>query len=149
MGGMPTFHLLASAYIVSLTVQAVQHDRSQGRENPIRKVVALLQDMQAKVTAEGKREEELHCKFMAYCQNNGNTLQLSIADSKARIESTSAEVRAASEKKKQTEADLQEHKASRAEAKAAMATATALRAKEEKDYKQTAEDANTNLSALA
>merc|ERR1719229_1921770 len=119
-----------------------------GHENPIRKVVTLLQDMQAKVTAEGKKQEDLFAKFMCYCKTSGETLAASIAAAKAKIESIGAEIKAASEKKKQTEQDLKEHQASRAEAKQAMAEATALREKEAKAFNQFASDSSVNLSAL-
>merc|ERR1719511_569391 len=83
----------------------------RGHDNPIRKVVTLLQDMQIKVTAEGRKEEALYKKFMCYCKTSGDTLAASIAAPKAKIESIGAEIKAASEKKKQTEQDLAEHQA--------------------------------------
>merc|ERR1719410_1825651 len=104
--------------------------------------------MQAKVTAEGKKQEALYAKFMCYCKNSGETLAASIAAAKEKIESIGAELKAASENKKQTEQDLAEHQASRAEAKTAMAEATALREKEAKAFNQLASDSNVNLSAL-
>merc|ERR1719166_804177 len=119
-----------------------------GHENPIRKVVTLLQDMQAKVTAEGKKQEALFAKFMCYCKTSGETLAASIAAAKDKIESLGAEIKAAGENKKQTEQNLKEHQASRAEAKTAMAEATALREKEAKAFNQLASDSNVNLSAL-
>ena len=39
----------------------------EGRANPIRKVVNMLQGMQKKVQAEGERDEALFDKFMCYC----------------------------------------------------------------------------------
>jgi len=133
--------LLASSTYVFVTA-------SQHGENPIRKVVTMLQDMQNTVVAEGKKEEALFKKFMCYCKTSGDTLVASIADAKAKIEAMSAAIKEAAEKKKQTEADLKEHQESRAEAKEAIAQATALRQKEAKDFAQFASDSTTNLSAL-
>merc|ERR1719414_2362115 len=132
--------------VITCATVAVHGDRAH--ENPIRKVVTLLQDMQTKVTAEGKKQEALYKKFMCYCKTSGETLAASIAAAKAKIESLGAEIKAASAKKKQTEQDLAEHQASRAEAKTAMAEATALREKEAKAFNQLASDSNVNLSAL-
>merc|ERR1719436_679768 len=132
--------------VVVCLVSAVNAGHTQ--INPIRHVVTLLQNMQASVTAEGKKEEALYQKFMCYCKTGGETLAASIAAAKDKIESIGAEIKAASENKKQTEQDLADHQASRAEAKEAMATATALRAKEAKAFNQFASDSNVNLSAL-
>lgn len=85
--------------------------------NPVRKVVNMLQDMQKKVTEEGKRDEDLFEKFMCYCKNSGNDLQESIDKAEAKIESLTSELKGAAEKKQQTEAALAEHKSSHAEAK--------------------------------
>jgi len=51
-------------------------DKTQGlaAANPIRRVVNLLQDMQKKVEAEGKKEKELFEKFMCYCKNGATEL---------------------------------------------------------------------------
>merc|ERR1719150_1346538 len=108
----------------------------------------LAAESMSALGAEGKKQEALYKKFMCYCKNSGETLAASIAAAKAKIESIGAEIKAASEKKKQTEQDLQEHQASRAEAKTAMAEATALREKEVKAFNQFASDSNVNLSAL-
>merc|ERR1712217_863894 len=100
--------------LVGLTCLAPKVHGGHSHENPIRHVVTLLQNMQASVTAEGKKEEALYQKFMCYCKTGGETLAASIAAAKAKIESIGAEIKAASEKKKQTEQDLKEHQASRA-----------------------------------
>ena len=39
----------------------------RGRENPIRRIVTLLQDTQKETEAEGEKEEEAFEKFMCYC----------------------------------------------------------------------------------
>ena len=36
-------------------------------ENPIRRIVTLLQDMQKEIEAEGEKEEKAFDKFMCYC----------------------------------------------------------------------------------
>merc|ERR1719436_520969 len=98
--------------LVTLLCMAPVAQGGRGHENPIRKVVTLLQDMQTKVTAEGKKEEALYKKFMCYCKTSGETLAASIAAAKAKIESIGAEIKAASAKKKQTEQDLSDHQTS-------------------------------------
>merc|ERR1719450_755173 len=59
--------------------------RTASSANPIRKVVNMLQMMEAKVTAEGKKAEELYDKYMCYCENADGTLGQSIAVAEAKI----------------------------------------------------------------
>jgi len=138
--------------LLSLSTALVSHAaREQQRyaANPIRKVVTMLQDMQAKVTEEGKKEEALYEKFMCYCKTNGNALQKSIDDAKAKIEALTTALGGSLEKKAQLEADLKEHEASRSDAKDAMAKATALREKEAAAFGTEESDTQANLAALA
>jgi hypothetical protein len=116
--------------------------------NPIRKVVVLLQKMQAEVTAEGEKEEALYKKFMCYCKTGADTLHASIEASKNKIASLETQLKGGLEEKKQVSANLEEHKVSRAEAKKAIAEATALRDKEAAAFRKEESDSNMNLAAL-
>jgi len=117
--------------------------------NPIRRVVTMLQDMQAKVAEEGEKEKALFDKFMCYCKTAGDDLEASIKTGKAKIASLEELLKSGKEQMEQLEADLKEHEASRAEAKAAMASATAMREKEAAAFAKFSEDSKTNLAALA
>eukprot|EP00429_Kryptoperidinium_foliaceum_P060830 CAMPEP_0176084616 /NCGR_PEP_ID=MMETSP0120_2-20121206/42344_1 /TAXON_ID=160619 /ORGANISM="Kryptoperidinium foliaceum, Strain CCMP 1326" /LENGTH=619 /DNA_ID=CAMNT_0017418421 /DNA_START=56 /DNA_END=1912 /DNA_ORIENTATION=+ len=134
------------AALVALAAAPLQSEAAAA--NPIRKVVTLLQNMQAQVTAEGKKEQALFDKYMCYCQTNGGKLTETISAAEAKIESFDSELKAASETKAQLEADLKEHTASRDEAKETMATATKLREKEAAQYAKTKSDLDTNIAAL-
>merc|ERR1719161_3000448 len=90
----------------------------------------MLQNMQKQVTEEGEKELAAYDKFMCYCKTGSDDLAKSIETGKAKIESLTSALKAASERKATTEADLKEHQTSRSEAKEAMATATAVREKE-------------------
>merc|ERR1712008_374338 len=79
-------------------------------------------------------------KYMCYCKTVGGDLDAGITESEAKVESMKAALKSATEKKTQTEADLNEHQTSRAEAKAAMKEATA--------FAKFQEDSETNLGAL-
>jgi len=136
--------LLAIAAPLALHAVEQQH-----RENPIRKVVTMLQSMQAKVEEEAKSEQALFDKYMCYCQTAGGDLDASIKEGENKIEGVSAALKSAKEKKTQTEADLKEHQNSRAEAKGAMAEATAIREKEAAVFAKFKEDSDTNIAALS
>merc|ERR1719171_2277153 len=116
--------------------------------NPIRKVVMMLQDMQIKITAVGKKKENMFDKYMCYCQNGEGALQKSIADAEAKIEQLESSIGSGAAEKKQLEADVAEAQESRKEAKEAIASATALREKEAAAYAKFKSDSDTNLAAL-
>merc|ERR1719161_1630472 len=64
---------------------SVQQSVEEAQANPIRKVVNMLQMMSKKITAEGKKEDELFDKFMCYCKTGGSTLGTSIAEAEAKV----------------------------------------------------------------
>merc|ERR1712045_695832 len=106
--------LLAIAAPLALHAEEQHH-----RDNPIRKVVTMLQGMQKKVEEEAKTELALYEKYMCYCETAGGDLDAGVTASEEKLESMKAALKSAKEKKKQTEADLKEHQTSRAEAKVA------------------------------
>merc|ERR1719210_980305 len=90
----------------------------------------MLQKLQAKVTSEGKKEQELYDKFMCYCKNSGTTLNEQIQEASTKLAALSSSIEESSSRKTQTVANEREHRASRAEANDDVAKATALREKE-------------------
>merc|ERR1719270_3371399 len=90
----------------------------------------MLQTMQQKVTEEGKKEEDLYKKFMCYCKTSGSDLTVSISEANNKIPQLGSDIKAAEEKKVQTEQELEQAQADREAAKGAIAEATALREKE-------------------
>jgi chromosome segregation ATPase len=123
--------------------QAAQH-----RVNPIRKVVTMLQMMQNKVAAEGKKKEEIFDKFMCYCDNADELLGGAIKEAENKIPQLEAAIGEDLALKKQLETDLVNHKKDLAAAKQAIAEATALREKEAAAFAKESGDLKTNLGAL-
>jgi len=124
-------------------------EATESRVNPIRKVVTMLQMMQNKVTAEGKKAEEIYDKFMCYCENADTMLAGAIETAENKIPQLEAAVGKDVEMKKQLEADVKNHKADREAAKGAIAEATALREKEATEFAKISGDLKTNIAALA
>eukprot|EP00418_Pyrodinium_bahamense_P031124 CAMPEP_0179131024 /NCGR_PEP_ID=MMETSP0796-20121207/62226_1 /TAXON_ID=73915 /ORGANISM="Pyrodinium bahamense, Strain pbaha01" /LENGTH=102 /DNA_ID=CAMNT_0020829941 /DNA_START=97 /DNA_END=402 /DNA_ORIENTATION=- len=91
---------------VPLCTAAERHSMAA---NPIRKVVTMLQNMQAKVTEEGEKEQALYDKFMCYCKNSGGSLEQSIDEGKGKIASLTSKLEESGQKKGQTASDLKEH----------------------------------------
>jgi hypothetical protein len=86
--------------LLCLIFVAVPVMAAEERANPIRKVVTMLQNMQAKVTEEGEHQAELFEKFMCYCKNGRGTLEASIADAENKIANLEATVGESVAKKK-------------------------------------------------
>jgi len=135
--------------VLSLAVTAVaEHESSMAAANPIRKVVTMLQALQAKVEGEGEKERELHEKYMCYCKSAGGTLQKSIADAQARAPELTASIEAGNGQMAQLKEDLKNHQNDRAVAKTAMAEATALREKEKAAFDTFETETKTNIAAI-
>merc|ERR1719316_2281365 len=121
--------------------------QQQVTANPIRKVVNMLQAMEKKVQAEGKKETELFEKFMCYCKNGDEALAKSIADAEAKMPQVTADIEAGEAQVKQLKADLKSHQTDRAAAKAAMAEATQIREKEASAFADLKSEADANIAA--
>merc|ERR1719389_1092779 len=98
--------------------------------NPIRKVVTMMQALQAKVEAEGEKEKELYDKYMCYCKNAGGDLAKSIADAEAKGPELQSAIEEGESKLTQMKEDIKNHQTDRAAAKEAMAEATGIRDKD-------------------
>jgi len=116
--------------------------------NPIRRVVTMLQSMQNKISAQGKKDQEMYDKFMCYCETGAGELTKSISAAETKIPQVEASIKAAEEMKSQLEADLKQHKADRADAKASVAEAKSLRAKEAAAFAKESSDYKMNIAAM-
>lgn len=143
------FFLLAfmpSTALAASRDQAVSE--SEGRANPIRRVVTLLQNMQKKVAAEGKKELELFEKFECYCKTSGGTLKESIAAAEAKVPEVDSAISETEAKVAQLEEDLKQHQVDRTDAKDTMASSKAIREKTAAAYSKDESDLSTNIAAL-
>merc|ERR1719335_484073 len=131
----------------SLEIRSAQS--AQHRVNPIRKVVTMLQMMQNKVAAEGKKKQEIFDKFMCYCDNADTLLGGAITAAENKIPQLESAIGGDLAEKTQLEADIKKHKADQVAAKDAVAKATALREKEATAFAKESGDLKTNLDALA
>merc|ERR550537_657079 len=61
--------------------------------NPIRKVVTMLQMMQNKIEAEGKKEQVLFDKFMCYCTNGRGQLEDGIEAAETKIPKVESDIK--------------------------------------------------------
>jgi len=61
-------------------------------DSPVTKVVELIQDLKAKITAEGKAEQKTYDKFACWCEKTTATKATSIEEAKTSIEKLSEKV---------------------------------------------------------
>merc|ERR1719198_1024793 len=113
--------VLALALFTAQGVKLRATAQTEMQATPVRKVVGLLQAMEAKVKAEGEKEKELYEKFMCYCKNSGGDLDASIAAAEAKAPALTSEIEAAEGKLEQAKADLKQAQVDRSAAKEAIA----------------------------
>merc|ERR1719379_3120572 len=120
----------AIALLLVVPVVNAAESHTEAGANPIRKVVTMLQMMMKKIEAEGKKETELHDKYMCYCQTSEGTLNDSIEEAQTKIPQLESDIKEAVETKAKLEGEITTAQDDRAAAKEAMAQATAMREKE-------------------
>jgi septal ring factor EnvC (AmiA/AmiB activator) len=108
----------------------------------------MLQMMQNKIEAEGKKEEELFDKFMCYCTTGRAQLEKSVDDAETKIPKLASAIKAIGSEVVQLTADIEAAKSDRADAKKAVAEATGLREKEAAAYAKQSGEFKTNLAAM-
>jgi len=140
---------LRAVVLATLSGQCLAASQSESLQaNPIRKVVTMLQMMQNKVTAEGKKEQVLFDKFMCYCNTGVDDLKASIQAADTKIPQVESALKSGAAEKAQLEQDTKAAQETRRECKEAIATATSLREKEAATYAKVSGDYNANIAAM-
>merc|ERR1719230_987088 len=83
------------------------------QENPIRRIVNLLQKMQSEVQAEQARDDDMNEKFACYCKTNDGALSESTAELREKIPQIEASIKEAIGQKEQLDQELAQHKEDR------------------------------------
>merc|ERR1712032_1537830 len=134
--------------LVPAVLAAEKRESVTNLANPIRKVVTMLQSMQAKIQEEGEKELALYEKYMCYCQSAGGDLSASINDAGSSISELGNKIKAAEEQKKVLEEELKTAQSDRTAAKQAMAEATAVREKEAAAFAAEKGSADKDIAAV-
>merc|ERR1719160_1893812 len=90
--------------------------RSRSEQNPMRKIIGMLQDMQKEVEREGELEKEIFEKAMCACETGQKELQKTIEDATADSDEQSSTIEAQTSEKAQLAQEVEEHKTSKAQA---------------------------------
>jgi len=118
------------------------------RENPIRRIVNIMQDMQKEIEAEGEKEEDAFNKFMCYCDGNTDGMKASADEGAQRASELSSKVEALKAEKAQLDQELADHQSARETAKQDAKKAANIRAKEQAEYEAASADMSHNIEAM-
>jgi chromosome segregation ATPase len=135
--------LLGFAAVQAAAVRSTE----QLSENPIRRIVNLLQMMQKEIEADGEKDEEMTEKYICYCETNTKKLADSIAATEEEIPQIEASIKEAIGSEEQNNADLDKHKKDREDAKAAIDSATKQREKEAGSFDEESTESKANVAA--
>jgi len=117
-------------------------------DNPIRKVVRLMQDMQKEIETELAKEKELFEKFMCICNTYDDELAATAAKATSEIKELSSKIEEETAEKSQLEEELKSHKKDKAAAETDLDKATTIREKEQSDQEAAIEEGKFNSAAL-
>jgi len=137
--------------IVVISMLALQLHSAAGavaKENPIRKIVRLLQDMSTEIEAEKKKEGELYEKFMCVCSSYPAELQTTIDTAQKDIASLSSKIEEETALKAKLAEELKQHAADKGAATGDLAKATTLREKETAEYDGSVADLKASIGQL-
>lgn len=121
---------------------------TQSRENPIRKIVNLMQNMVKEIEVEGAKEKDLFDKFMCFCENGAADLLKSANDAKAENEAATSKHDADVSEKSTLEQDIKNHQSDLENAEADLNKATQIRDKEKAEYDETVATKSASADAL-
>jgi len=128
---------------------AEQGQAMRSRDNPVRKVVNMLQAMQQKVIAEGHKEEQLFDKFKCYCETYSDTkLRKEISANNAKVEEMTSAIEAGKGEISQLKEDLKTHDQEQTAALNAKNEGTSLRKKEADAFAAQDADDKANIAAV-
>merc|ERR1719191_1690875 len=115
--------------IAALSVQPAVCGTSKAytSENPMRKIIGMLQDMATELEREGEVEKEIFDKAICACEGGTKELQKVIDDSAAAIEELTAKVKAGNAEKTQLGREVADHKTGVETAKSDLSEATMIR----------------------
>jgi chromosome segregation ATPase len=121
--------------------------QTDAAENPIRRIVNLLQKMQVEVNEEAARDKDLSEKFVCYCEKNDGALSASLADLREKIPRLEASISESVSLKEQLDAELVAHKETRENAKESITAATKQREKEAAAFADEDAELSSNIAA--
>eukprot|EP00746_Dinoflagellata_sp_MGD_P124572 gnl/MRDRNA2_/MRDRNA2_59170_c0_seq1.p1 gnl/MRDRNA2_/MRDRNA2_59170_c0~~gnl/MRDRNA2_/MRDRNA2_59170_c0_seq1.p1 ORF type:complete len:739 (+),score=261.77 gnl/MRDRNA2_/MRDRNA2_59170_c0_seq1:97-2313(+) len=106
------------------------------KENPIRKIVTTLENMQKELEHEADNEKELFDKAMCVCETGEKELQGVIDFSNGEITRLTSKIESETAEKQKLDKDLEAHAKDKVDTEESLAEATALREKEAAKFQE-------------
>lgn len=117
-------------------------------ENPIRKIVTVLQNMAQESEKEGARAQELFDKFSCYCQTNEAELTKNIESAQARTGELASGIEELTGSNAQITQEIKDLKGDLADSTKAISEATAQRKKEAVAYAEESTESTNTIASL-
>jgi hypothetical protein len=120
----------------------------EGKTNPIKRVINLLNDMKAQLEKEASKEAEMYDEMVCWCETNEKEKVKAIADAEAKDKDLSAEIESRAARFGSVSTEIEAMKKQIAEDTEALKQATAIREKEAGAFRGNEKDmvqAITNL----
>jgi len=133
---------------VSLCLSSVGAASLKESENPIRRIVTLLQDMQKEIETEGEKEADAYDKFMCYCSGNSDGMKAAAEGGAQKALELGSKLEALKSEKAQLDQELKDHASSREAAQQDSKKAANLRSKEAAEFEASSTDMSTNIGAM-
>merc|ERR1719449_132368 len=132
----------AAFFLVALVHASVQ------KENPVTKVVELIQELKAKIEADGKAEQKVYDKFACWCEKTTARKAGAIEEAKTSIEELSEKVLNLKGKTATLKAEIAQLEKDVSGNIEGTKEATTIREKETADYNQERSDLEQAIGAL-
>jgi len=131
------------AFLLAGLAQGAQH-----KDNPVTKVVELIQELKAKIEADGKAEQKVYDKFACWCEKTTARKAGAIEEAKTSIEELSEKVLNLKGKTATLKAEIAQLEKDVAGNIEGTKEATTIREKETADYEQERSDLEQAIGAL-
>ena len=116
--------------------------------SPVDKVVELINELKAKIEADGKAEQKVYDKYACWCETTTARKATAIEDAKVSIEKLGHSVLSLKGKSATEGSEIAEANANIASNENAQAKATAIREKENADYQANKAEMENTIGAL-
>merc|ERR1719478_1817555 len=133
---------------VSLFALFVVGQAVEKKDSPVSKVVELIEELRAKIEADGVSEQKIYDKYACWCETTTHRKATLIEDAKVSIESLGHKVLSNKGKSATEGSEIAELNADIAKNEDAQAKATAIREKENGDYQANKAEMEQAIGAL-
>jgi len=134
--------------LIGLVAGLRLHSKVQNHQSPVDKVVTLIEDLKAKIDADGATEQKIYDKFACWCESTTQRKADAIDNGKETIGKTTTLILTLKGGIAVLASEIADLNADIAKNNKAMATLTSIREKENSDYMQEKAFTETALSSL-